>query len=122
DPMPTMPVTDGNGDTASSESDRYFLGVLSNEDGRVVGDGAGLEVAALMKPVDLSIAEALQRIDSGAIRENARARVALGRGLDKIGFVPQLNAWVRDLPKGLRERFDNLGLEETYDPRTAKTP
>lgn len=122
DAMPTMPVTDGDGDIASSESDNYWLGVLGEEQVEITGDGGGLEVLGLMKPIELSISDAIAKIDSGGIRENARARVALQRGLDKLGFVPQLNAWVRDLPPALRDRFENLGLGDTYDPRGVTTP
>ncbi len=121
-PAPTMPVTDGPNDVASSESDHYWLGVLSSAQGEIKGDGSGHEVAGLLRPIDLSIAQALEKIDSGGIRENARARVALSRGLDKLAFVPQLNAWLRDLPPALQQRFDNLGLGATYDPATATTP
>lgn len=120
--MPTMPVTDGDGSIASSESDNYFVGVLSDEQGDIAGDGGGLEVVGLIKPVELSVAEAIEKMDSGGMRENARARVALQRGLDKVGFVPQLGLWVRDLSPALQQRFDNLGLGELYDPRTATTP
>ena len=117
--MPTMPVTDGDGDLASSESDDYFLGVLGDETTEIQGDGGGLEVIGLMKPIELSISEALTRLDTGGVRENARARVALQRGLDKLGFVPQMNAWVKDLPEALRARFSNLGLGDTYAPPDA---
>jgi len=121
-PAPTMPVTDGPNDIASSESDNYYVGILSDRQLEIHGDGSGHEVEGLLKPIDLSIADALNKIDSGGIRENARARVALSRALDKIAFVPQLNAWVRDLPPALQQRFDNLGLGEAYDPRSATAP
>ncbi|MBK7861027.1 MAG: hypothetical protein IPJ65_20955 [Archangiaceae bacterium] len=121
-PMATMPVTDGDLDTASTESDHYFVGVLSDRQSEIHGDGFGLELPGLLKPLELSIADAMKQLDAGAFRENARARVALSRALDKAGFVPQLNAWVRDLPPALQGRFDNLGLGEPYDPRKAKKP
>lgn len=112
--VPTMPGE-------STEADRYFAAVVQI-DGHATGDASGMEVVGLMGPVTMSIADALAAMDNGDVGEGARARVAYARGLDAIGFIPELNAYVHDLPGPLKKRFDTLGLGDAIDPRKLDKP
>ncbi len=113
--VPTMPHE-------STEADRYFAAVVQLGDEPGVGDESGMEVVGLMKPVSMPVSEAIEAMDSGEVGEGARARVAYQRALDSIGFIPELDAYVHDLPAGLKKRFDTLGLGKAVDLRGATQP
>ena len=109
--VPTMPHE-------STEADRYFAAIVRvDADDKATGDMSGMEVVGLMKPQAMTVQSALQAMDDGSIGEGARARVAYGRALDKIGFIPELAAYVHDLPGALKKRFSTLGLGAPRDPR-----
>lgn len=108
---PTMPHE-------STEADRYFVALVRLEDGAAppAGDGGGMEVAGLMKPVAMSVAAGLKAMDDGSVGEGARARTAYARAFDKIGYIPELGRYVHDIP-ALRKQFDTMGLGAAIDPR-----
>ena len=114
--VPTMPGE-------STEADRYFAALvrIPENGGAVDGDGGGMEVPGLMKPVTMPVAEALAAMDDGRVGEGARARVAYARAFDAIGWIPQLASYVHDLPGSLKKRFDTLGLAPAIDPRHLPT-
>lgn len=112
--VPTMP-------TLSTEAD-LAVGVLAvvKDDAVIAGDGSGMELVGLMKPVTLSVKDALHAARSGEIGEGARFEAYTRRFLDKMGFIPELDAYVHDLPPAIRKAFDQhgtLGLGAALDPR-----
>lgn len=112
--VPTMP-------TLSTEAD-LAVGVLAvvKDDAVIAGDGSGMELVGLMKPVTLSVKDALHAARSGEIGEGARFEAYTRRFLDKMGFIPELDAYVHDMPPALRKAFDQhgtLGLGAALDPR-----
>lgn len=114
--VPTMPGE-------STEADRYFAAIVKvDASSEGYGDMSGMEVVGLMKPTTMSVSDALKAMDDGSVGEGARARVAYQRALDAIGFVPELNAYVHDLPGSLKKRFDTLGLGDAMDPRKLADP
>lgn len=108
--LPTMP-------NESTEADQYFVAVMSL-DGQVTGDGGGMELPGLIKPlpVPIDLGEAFGMMEKGEISDGARCRLVYQRGLDSIGYIPQLGVWVHDHPQ-LLARWDTLGLGEVWDPR-----
>jgi len=108
---PTMP-------TASTEAD-LAVGVLAVlKDGAVItGDGSGMELIGLMKPITLSVQDALSAAHKGEMGEGARFEIYTRRFLDKMGFIPELDCYVHDLPPALKKAFGTLGLGEPVDPR-----
>jgi hypothetical protein len=112
--VPTMPGE-------STEADRYFASVVRLTDSLGAGDHGGMEVVGLMKPVAMDVQDGLRAMDDGRVGEGARARVAYQRALDAIGFVPELDAYVFELPRALKEAFDTLGLGAPRDLRAATT-
>lgn len=108
--LPTMP-------NESTEADQYFVAVMSL-DGQVTGDGGGMELPGLIKPlpVPIDLGEAFGMMERGEISDGARCRLVYQRGLDSIGYIPQLGVWVHDHPQ-LLAKWDTLGLGEVWDPR-----
>ena len=95
----------------STEAD-LAVGVLArvSADATPTGDHSGMEVVGLMKPVALEPRDALARSRRGELGEGARFEAYTRRFLDKLGFVPELDAYVFDLPPALRKAFDTRGL------------
>lgn len=107
--------------TLSTEAD-LAVGVLAvvKDDAVIAGDGSGMELVGLMKPVTLSVSEALGAARNGEIGEGARFEAYTRRFLDKMGFIPELDAYVHDLPPALKKAFEQngtLGLGAAFDPR-----
>lgn len=101
---PTMP-------THSTEADQYYAAIVQFPEGaRPVGDGGGMELSELLRPIAFSARDGLMAIDRGAIGEGARARVAATRALCALGYVPALGCWRSELPERIQGRFDPLGL------------
>jgi hypothetical protein len=102
----------------STEAD-LAVGVLArvSADATPTGDHSGMEVVGLMKPVALEPRDALARSRRGELGEGARFEAYTRRFLDKLGFVPELDAYVFDLPPALRKAFDTRGLGAPLDPR-----
>lgn len=101
---PTMP-------SHSTEADQYYAAIVRFPTGaRPVGDGGGMELSALLRPVAFLASEGLLAIDRGAIGEGARARVAATRALTTLGYLPALGRWSSELSESLQRRFDPLGL------------
>ena len=101
---PTMPEH-------STEADHYYAAIVQfPEDARPVGDGGGMELSELLRPIAFSASEGLLAIDQGAIGEGARARVAATRAFCALGYLPALGRWRSELPERLQRRFDPLGL------------
>jgi hypothetical protein len=123
-PSPTMCVTDGHADDiASTESDQYYMALVdSRQERAVTGDGGGMEVADLMKRLLLPAAEAIRAMDGGFVREGGRARVCLSRALDAMGFIPELDAYIFDMPESLKACFTTCGLGNPVDPRKLAHP
>lgn len=109
--LPTMPGE-------SSEADRYFLALSRFAgDARPKGDGEGLELPGLMRPLRLSVKELLAACDDGRVGEGSRVRTAYARAFDRLGYLPALDRYVFDLPESLRSRFSTLGLADPVDLR-----
>lgn len=108
-PSPTMP-------DESTEADRYYFALVTFGGVQAQGDAGGLELPGLLHPVSLDIPAALRAMDAGRIGEAARARVAYGRALSKIGYSPRLGGFV-DEPD-----WDTLGLGPVGDPRPLARP
>ncbi len=73
-----------------------------------------------MKPVLLSVDEAFAQARSGEISEGPRFAAYARRSLDKLGFIPELKAYVFDLPPALKAAFKQngtLGNGDPVDPR-----
>lgn len=104
-PSPTMPQH-------STEADHYYAAIVRFPEGtRPAGDGGGMELSELLRPIAFPAAEGLRGIDRGVIGEGARARVVATRALSALGYLPALGCWRSELPERLRGRFDPLGLE-----------
>jgi hypothetical protein len=103
-PVPTMP-------DESTEADRPAACVVALEPGAApAGDGGGMELAGLLRPIWMPLEAAWAAFDGGAVGEAARARVTHVRALERLGYVPALRAWLDDLPAGVREAWTPLGL------------
>ncbi len=104
----------------SSESDRYFLALsrFEKDASPPKGDGGGMELPGLIRPARMSVNEALSAMDDGRVGEGTRARVAYGRAFDRLGYLPQLERYVFDLPEALKKGFDSLGLGQPVDLRS----
>lgn len=105
---PTMPFE-------SSECDSYFAAVVQLT-GQPYGDGGSMEAVGLIGPLLRSAQAALLTLDGEEICDAGRARTMFARGLDSIGFIPQLGVYVHDHPQ-LKARFDSCGLGAPSDPR-----
>lgn len=108
DLVPTMP-------NESTEADLYSMAVVVL-DGSPYGDGGQMEVPDLIGPVFYTAREAIEAMDRGEIADSGRARTMFARAFDVMGFLPELNVYAQDHPR-LKERFDTLGLGETFDVR-----
>ena len=98
------------------------VGVIAKLDAgaSITGDGSGMELVGLMKQVVLPVGEALAASRDGEISEGGRFEAYTRRFLDKLGYVPELGAYVFDLPAQLRSAFQKhgtLGLGPAVDPR-----
>jgi hypothetical protein len=112
--VPTMP-------SASTEAD-LPVGVIAKLDAgtSITGDGSGMELVGLMKQLVLPADQALAASRKGEISEGGRFEAYTRRFLDKLGYVPELGAYVFDLPPSLRAAFKQngtLGLGAPVDPR-----
>ncbi len=74
----------------------------------VEGDGSGMEAGTRRLVLDLR--EALARCRDGRIPD-MKTEIALLRLCDRLGYLPQLDVFVDELPPGLRERYAPPGLE-----------
>lgn len=109
--LPTMPGE-------SSEADRYFLALSRLPPNPAPeGDGGGMELPGLIRPVRMSLDELFAAEREGKIGEAGRVRVAYGRALDRLGYIPALGKYVFDLPEDLQKRYDTLGLGAQVDLR-----
>ena len=75
----------------------------------VAGDGSGMEEGT--RRVVLDLREAIARRRDGRIPD-MKTELALLRLADRLGYLPQLDAFVDELPGELRARFAPPGLEE----------
>lgn len=112
--VPTMP-------SASTEAD-LPVGVIARLDpaATITGDGSGMELVGLMKQVVIPVGEALAASRQGEISEGGRFEAYTRRFLDKLGYIPELDAYVHDLPPALQKAFQQhgtLGLGAAVDPR-----
>lgn len=105
---PTMPLE-------STEADAYFLAAVTLS-GKPAGDGGEMELAELIGPKIVPVAEGIRLMDEGLVSDASRARTLHGRALDKVGYVSGLGVWVQDYPQ-LLARYDTLGVGEVFDLR-----
>lgn len=75
--------------------------------GQVTGDGTPMEAG--QRPVVLELTEAIERCRDGRIPD-LKTEVALLRLADQIGYLPQLDLFVSELPTELRSRHRSLGV------------
>lgn len=103
----------------SSEADMYFVALARFDKDAAMpqGDGGGMELVGLMRPIRLSVQDALRAMDEGKVGEGGRARTVHGRAFDRLGYIPALDRYVFDLPEALKTRFDTLGLGQAVDLR-----
>lgn len=71
------------------------------------GDGSVMEEWG--RPVILDLREAIRRTRSGEIPD-MKTEVALLRLADQLGYLPQLDCYVRELPGPWTERYSALGV------------
>lgn len=113
---PTMPEL-------STEADHYYAAVVHFPEGaRPTGDGGGMELTSVLRPVAYEAAQALAAIDAGVVGEGARARVAATRALACLGYLPLLGRFVDELSPTWRGRFDPLGLPRAERAALPKGP
>jgi hypothetical protein len=112
-----VPTTPNN----TTEADLPVLVIAQAPDAsKITGDMTGMELVGLMKPMLLTVSDAFAAARSGAISEGGRFEAYARRALDKIGWIPELGAYVHDLPKTLQEAFlrnATPGLGPLIDPR-----
>jgi len=105
----------------STEADLPVVALSAFVEGdKITGDQSGMEVVGLMKPVLLSFEAAFAEARSGEISEGPRFATYARRSLDQFGFIPELKAYVFDLPPALKSAFKQngtLGLGDPVDPR-----
>ena len=71
------------------------------------GDGSVMEEGASLRFLDL--AEAIRACRDGAFPD-MKTELGLLRLADQIGYLPQLDCFVDELPAELAERYDTLGI------------
>lgn len=111
--VPTMPI-------ASTEADLPIAAISTIDPAAITGDGSGMEVIGLMKPLAFSVEDAFALSRAGKVSEGARFEAYARRCLDKIAYVPELGMFVHQLPKALQDAFSHwgtLGLGEALDAR-----
>lgn len=74
-------------------------------DGSVMEEGASVEIYEL--------AEAIAMCRNGKIQD-AKTEIALLRLADTLGYIPQLDCFVDDLPESLRARYTRLSVDSGY--------
>jgi ADP-ribose pyrophosphatase len=79
--------------------------------GEAEGDGSVMEEGATAEILDLRDAIALCR--SGGIQD-AKTEIGLLRLADYLGYIPQLDCFVDELPEPLRGRYKDLGVRKGY--------
>jgi hypothetical protein len=115
-PVPTQP-------DVSTEADRPVLCLLAPDFAeRPQGDGGGMELPGLLRPLRMPLPAALLAFDDGRVGEAARARVTHARALERIGYLAELGVWLHDLPAEVRGAWRPLGLEAPIDPRDRLRP
>lgn len=75
--------------------------------GHAAGDGSIQEQGTRM--VTRELREAIRACRAGEVAD-AKTELALLRLADLLGYLPQLDCFVDDLPPGLREKYDRLGV------------
>lgn len=78
------------------------------EAGAVAGDGSGMEEGT--QRVVLDLREAIGRCRRGEIPD-MKTEIGLLRLADRLGYLPQLDRFVHELPEALRERYAPPGIE-----------
>lgn len=92
----------------SDEKVYYCAGQVGSEPRRPPrGDGSVMEECAELVLVELR--EAIRACRAGEIPD-MKSEVALLRLADHLGYVPQLDCYVSELPPALRERYSALGV------------
>lgn len=78
--------------------------------GEAEGDGSVMEEGATVEILDLR--EAIAMCRNGKIQD-AKTEIGLLRLADYLGYIPQLDCFVSDLPEDLRARYSDLSVRET---------
>lgn len=78
--------------------------------GEAEGDGSVMEEGATVEILDLRDAIAMCR--NGKIQD-AKTEIGLLRLADYLGYIPQLDCFVDELPEGLRASYSDLSVRET---------
>jgi len=99
--FPTPGVTDEKIYLVAAEVDPSARGVAH-------GDGSVHEEGTRM--VTCTLREAIQRCRRGELPD-AKTELALLRLADHLGYVPQLDQFVDELPAEQRARYDSLGVD-----------
>lgn len=110
--LPPDAFTDLGGETFASpgitDEKLYFLAAEADLEAARPGDGDGSEMEAWARIHRMDLAAAIRACRTGAVPD-MKTEVGLLRLADAIGYVPQLDRYVDDLPEDLRARFDPLG-------------
>jgi ADP-ribose pyrophosphatase len=77
--------------------------------GEALGDGSVMEEGATAEILDLR--EAIAMCRTGEIQD-AKTEIGLLRLADYLGYIPQLDCFMEDLPEELRARYLDLGVRE----------
>lgn len=98
--FPSPGVTDEKVYLVSAEVDPARRGVAE-------GDGSVMEQGSRL--VSCELREAIRACRAGEIPD-AKTELALLRLADQLGYLPQLDCLISDLPAELRARYDRLGV------------
>ena len=91
----------------SDEKVYYCAGPASALDADRRGDGSVME--ELSEPVREPLADAVESCRTGRIPD-MKTEIALLRLADHLGYIPQLDCYVDELPEPLRSRYRRLGV------------
>ncbi len=87
----------------------YFQSAPTDLDSAQGGDGDGSVMEEWGCIVRLDLRTAIERCRTGEIPD-MKTEVALLRLADQLGYVPQLDRFVRELPEELAQRYSSLGI------------
>lgn len=87
----------------------YFQSAPAPLEEATGGTGDGSVMEEWGRPVILDLREAIRRTRSGEIPD-MKTEVALLRLADQLGYLPQLDCYVRELPSPWTERYSALGV------------
>ena len=115
--LPTDTFRPMGGETFASpgtgDEKLYFQSASAPIESATGGEGDGSVMEEWGRPVVLDLREAIRRTRTGEIPD-MKTEVALLRLADQLGYLPQLDCFVQDLPETWTAQYSSLGVA----PRT----